>query len=113
MPDAAGETRAERNARFKQAHKTPDPPDLPEEVEHVWQWFWELSAQRQSGPEPISWEGISRWAGLKGNSPTSEEIDMILAMDGAFRSAVRDALKGASKPTATGAKPAKQFKPIK
>lgn len=112
MPDASGESRAERNAKFNQAHKTPEPPDIPDEVEHVWAWFWQLSAQRQSGPEPIGWDALGHWAARTQNNPSPEEIDMLLAMDGAFRAAVRDVQKGVAPKADPAAKPAKQFKKI-
>jgi hypothetical protein len=58
---------------------------LPEEVLHVWEWFWKLSARRRSGPEPITWAELDAWA-RRGAPfpPLREELDMLVAMDDAF-----------------------------
>lgn len=42
------------------------------------------------GAEPIGWNEISDWATLMNNKPSLEEIQMLIAMDGAFRSAIAD-----------------------
>lgn len=88
-----GETRAECNARFGMSELTPPEPEVPHLFEHVWHWFWEISGQRASGmngAEPIAWRDIADWSRLTGNTPSPEELRMVLDMDGAFRSALSD-----------------------
>lgn len=94
--DDKGETRAERNARFHVPELTPEAPEIPDQVEHVWNWFWEISGQRSSGmadAEPIAWRDISEWSRLTGNSLHPEELRMLIEMDAAFRSALADERK--------------------
>lgn len=82
------ETRIERNARFGQSDKTPERPELPEYARHVWEWFMQISRQRQggfNGPEPISWRDIAAWRDLTGTLITDTEIEMLVAMDAAYR----------------------------
>lgn len=87
MPDDTGETRRQRNARFEI-----DAPnvDVPDEVEHVWAWFWELSARRRSGPEALAFGDVAAWAELTGQQLLPVEIDMLMAMDDAYLRAVRE-----------------------
>lgn len=89
--DENGETRAERNARFGMAHKTPDEPEIPKAGEHVWEWFWRLSTQRRSGmagAEAFGWEAIHAWARLTGTIVRPEEVEMLVMMDLAYRNEV-------------------------
>lgn len=82
------ETRIERNARFGQSDKTPERPEVPECVQHVWNWFAQLARQRQggfSGPEPITWRDIAAWRDLTGTLITDTEVEMLVAMDAAYR----------------------------
>lgn len=83
--DEKGETRSDRNKRF--GVESPEPPEVPEPVEHLCEWFWELSAQRGSGPEPLQFQDIQAWADLCGESPRIEEVKMLLQMDSAYREA--------------------------
>lgn len=88
-----GQTRAERNARFGMSHLTPPEPEIPIAAEHVWTWFWELSAQRRSGfggAEPLSWDEIAAWMRLTQTQVIPEEVSMLTAMDLAYRSATSD-----------------------
>lgn len=98
--DGEGETRAERNARFGMSHLTPDEPDVPMVAEHVWNWFWHLSSQRRSGlngPEPLGWEGIGYWASLTGTLVIPEEIELLVAMDIAYRTGISQEQEGGGK----------------
>jgi len=94
--DEKGETRAERNARFEVPELTPPEPDVPWLFAHVWTWFWEISGQRKKGmdgAEPIGWNEISDWSRLTGNELRPEELQMLIDMDAAFRSALADERK--------------------
>jgi hypothetical protein len=75
------------------SHLTPDEPDIPIEVEHVWAWFWELSSQRRSGlggAEAFSWSEISAWMTLTQTPVIPQEIEMLTAMDLAYRTAASE-----------------------
>ncbi|MBO9766520.1 MULTISPECIES: phage tail assembly chaperone [Xanthomonas] len=87
MPDAKGETRRERNARFEQP--TPD-VDMPEEAAHVWEWFWLISGRRGSGPEALSYTELSAWQQLTCRDVLPHEVAMLMAMDDAYLRAVRE-----------------------
>lgn len=82
-----GETKAEMFERFGQDGKIPEMPELPNCVDHVVGWFFDLSNRRGSGMAgglPIMWNDIRAWAYLMNELPSQEEIGMILAMDRAF-----------------------------
>lgn len=82
MPDADGQTRRQYNAKF--GVESPD-PDVPDEAQHVWDWFWdELTNRRKSGPEPLSYAEIGEWQRLTHTEILPEEIAMLVAMDDAY-----------------------------
>ena len=58
---------------------------MPEQAEHVYGWFWELSSQRAQGLEPIGWEDIRAWSELTRTAILPEEVEMLVAMDAAYR----------------------------
>lgn len=86
MPDENGETRRERNTRFGK-----DSPEysVPDAGDHVWEWFWELSGRRRSGPEALTYAEIGEWQRLAGVEVRREEVEMLMQMDDAFVSEVR------------------------
>ena len=90
-PNDKGETRSEEWARFRQ--EAPEQPEIPHNVLHVWQWFFDLSSQRHSGPEALTWADFEAWARLTGEEPTQQEWRMLVAMDRAYLKAVRRELK--------------------
>lgn len=75
------QTRRERNARF--GRESPE-IEVPTEAEHVWDWFFELSQRRRSGPEALSFGEVGEWQRLTGNIIRPEEVRMIMAMDDAY-----------------------------
>ncbi len=87
MADEKGETRRERNARF--GEETPD-VDVPDQGAHVWEWFWELSGRRKTGPEALSFAEVGEWQRLTGQDVLPVEIEMLLSMDDAYLRAVRE-----------------------
>ncbi|WP_372356982.1 hypothetical protein ACCP99_08340 [Xanthomonas sp. NCPPB 3443] len=87
MPDAKGETRRARNARFEQP--TPE-VDMPEEAAHVWDWFWLLSGRRRSGPEALSYAELRAWQEMAACDVLPQEVAMLMAMDDAYLRAVRE-----------------------
>ena len=65
MPGSDGmQTRRERNARF--GRESPE-IEVPPEAEHVWDWFFELSQRRRSGPEALSFGEVCEGQRLTGN----------------------------------------------
>lgn len=70
------------------AHKTPPEPDVPACVEHVLDTFWHLNSQRRSGfngAEAIGWSEIAAWCDLMDMQLVFEELQMIVALDSAYR----------------------------
>lgn len=68
--------------------------DLPEDAEHLWDWFWEINRRRQSGmngPQPISHEAIAMWSAMTGEILLREELKILTRMDDAYVSAVAKA----------------------
>ena len=79
--DEKGETRRQRNSKFGQ----PSPEqEVPDAAEHVWDWFWTLSARRKSGPEALTYAEVGEWQRLTGNAIRPEEVEMIMRMDDAL-----------------------------
>lgn len=79
--------------RFGKDSDIPEPPECPECVEHVAQWFYELSRRRapaMSGVAPIQYRDIQAWIELTGTLVIPEEVEMILAMDDAYREAIAE-----------------------
>lgn len=92
-PDHEGETRRERNLRFG-VDIAPE-PEVPDHASHVWEWFWELSAARgmsETGALPIGYADIRAWMDCTGTRVIPPEIDMLTAMDRAYRSALSQEL---------------------
>lgn len=86
-PDDRKETRRQRNARFGQ----PSPVVVvPPAGAHVWEWFWALSNRRKSGPEALSFGEIGEWQRVTGTQIRPPEVEMLIQMDNAYLSAVRD-----------------------
>lgn len=86
-----GETKAEMFERFGQGDKVKERPELPEGAEHVVVWFFYISRRRGSGMGgglPLTFHDITAWKELLQESPTQEEVAMILAMDDAYMQAI-------------------------
>ena len=92
MPDEKGETRRQRNEKFAAAAGAVDPTpqtSLPEQGEHLWHWFWQLSPRRRTGPEAISYEELGAWQRLLRIPLRPEEAEILMEMDDAFLSEIR------------------------
>lgn len=62
-------------------------PEIPEGWEHLWQWFWELSAGRGHngfGPLPLTWPDIAAWAHTGGIDLQPWQAAVFRAMDAAW-----------------------------
>ena len=68
-------------------------PEIPPGGEHLWQEFWELSAQRGaglSGPVPLTYAEIYARARLLRRMPHPWEVRVLMAMDQSFRTALAE-----------------------
>lgn len=86
MIGSDGISRRERNSRFR--IETPEEPEIPDVVAHVWDYFHELSNRRQSGPEALTHSEVQSWSTLTGTPVSNDEVSMLLAMDDAYLRAV-------------------------
>jgi len=76
--------------RFGRENLTQE-PEIPDEGEHLWAWFWHLSGRRQQGmssPQPLTYEEIAYWSRLTGEILLREEITIITDMDDAYLEAL-------------------------
>jgi hypothetical protein len=67
---------------------------FPFELQHIWQWFDELSHARASNGfalMPIGWAEIHAWAVLTGAEPEPWEVRVLVRLDAAYRSVVAEA----------------------
>ena len=55
----------------------------------MWEWFWELSGRRRSGPEALTYAEIGEWQRLAGVQVRREEVELLMRMDDAFIAEVR------------------------
>lgn len=82
--DAKGATLRQHLEQIGKAGPVIEPPD---HAEHVWHWFWELSASRGGNgfaAMPVPHVEIEAWARLVGAEPDEWEIRALRAMDAAF-----------------------------
>ena len=82
-------TRAEFNASF--GVDSPEAPEIPDAVAHVWEWWWKLNARRLPGFEamaPLSYSEIYHWSALTRTQITPAEIGILIQMDDAYLQAV-------------------------
>jgi len=67
---------------------------VPDDAEHVWDWFWQINRRRQqgmNGPQPTSYETIALWSAMTGERPLREELAILMRMDDAYVDAVAKA----------------------
>jgi hypothetical protein len=65
-------------------------PEPPQGLEHLWQWWLELDAGRQStgfGMGRITWLDLYAWSSLNGLSLSPLETRLLMAMDRAYLAA--------------------------
>ena len=55
-------------------------------MQHIWQWFLQLSATRGGGfgPAPVTFQDLLAWATLMQTEPTPWEIEQIMMIDGVW-----------------------------
>lgn len=61
-------------------------PQCPEETEHVWKWFCDLSRARGAGfwLDAVSWPDIQAYFALMGITPMRWELEAIGRLDDSF-----------------------------
>ena len=88
-------TREEYNAAF--GADSPEQPEIPDAVTHVWGWWQQLTARRKPGFEslsPLTYSEIYHWSALTRTQITPTEISMLVQMDDAYLLAVNTERKG-------------------
>lgn len=84
--------------------------EVPEYGERLWEWFWDISRDRQSGmngPQPIGPVGIMAWSAVTGNVIRGDEAEILRAMDGAYLRAMSNEAREQSAKYQQTAAPAK------
>lgn len=79
----------------------PGAPGWHSSADYLWNTFWDISTDRQdgpNGPQPLGSVLIKSWCDLTGTALLSEDVDIIRAMDRAFLSAYADEMAAAWKP---------------
>jgi hypothetical protein len=78
---------AKRHPLYK-ADEADEAPDVPYELEYIWNWFLKLSRKRQSGfgPGPITSEEIVYWCVRQGVTFTPFEHTVIDQLDDLYLS---------------------------
>lgn len=66
---------------------------IPDHGYALWGWFWDVSSVRQSCEIPLNYTDITSWASCTGNLLNVDECAIMLAMDRAFMSALREEIK--------------------
>lgn len=82
-------TREEYAARYNAT--IPEEPEIPEEGQHLWDWFWVLSERRQKGfdsANPITFSEIKAWVDVTGVIVLPEEVEVLIIMDTAYLKAI-------------------------
>lgn len=67
-----------------------DGPDLPLEVQHIWNWYREIELGRSSSgfaPNPIPFSEIQAWSALTGQPLRAFEARLIILLDQLWREA--------------------------
>lgn len=74
----------------RQTGQTPedlDGPEIPPQMEHLWEWFLELHGARgygHNGPQPISYGEIEAWASLCNKEPSQWEVKLLRRLDNIY-----------------------------
>jgi hypothetical protein len=85
--------------------EAPDQPEISDDYEHVWTWFWQLNARRQqgmNGPQAITFTEIEAWSRLTGERLLREEITILIRMDDGYRQALAEEMEVQRKARAAG-----------
>lgn len=85
LPNEDNETRRERNESFD----VPSPDfEIPDGGEFIWSWYFQISDGLRRVDDgvcfPIAWSEFNVWAIVTSTEVTSDEFDILRAMDTAF-----------------------------
>ena len=71
-------------------------PPVPPMGRDVLDWFWDLSASRayaDSTPQPLNFTELGHWQAVRGISLTQSDVDLIRALDQAYRAALSEEMR--------------------
>lgn len=91
-PDETGESRREKNERFRMGHLNPPAEPVVEGGERIEAVFWRLSrfrSQGMGGPEPLQPLAVHGWRAVTGRYLSLQEIEIIFDLDAAYLTAYR------------------------
>jgi hypothetical protein len=74
-----------RRQRYAAMGRLAPEPDIPEEAEHVWSWYWEIASTRPEHAAPICWRELQAWQAMTGELIWPHEARCLMQMDGEFR----------------------------
>ncbi|MBN7804911.1 hypothetical protein JZX86_05970 [Agrobacterium rosae] len=89
-------SRREFNERFGRDDENPDQPEISDEGQHLWAWFWHLHARRlqgMNGPQPITYADIDIWSRMTGEAVLREEVAILIRMDDGYRIALAEEME--------------------
>lgn len=66
---------------------------MPEEGVHLWEWFWQISNARPDNEKPINYRDLNDWVSVTRNLVNGQEIEILFAMDQAFRQTLANEIK--------------------
>lgn len=81
---------------LEKAGREPPPIDVPEQGEHLLEWFFALDAARSSngmGANPIGYGELDAWSRLTGAEPSPQEVVILKRMDTAYLNELNKANK--------------------
>lgn len=68
-----------------------DAPELPQELEYVWEWFREVFTG-----QPLTFSELHHWSSLTGKSLAGWEAELIKSLDRIFWKVQNDGYRSAS-----------------
>jgi len=71
-------------------------PTIPFYLEHIWEWFWQISRGRSgglSGPNPLTWQDIKSWKDLLEIQIRPIEIEILYEIDSVYLKFISDKQK--------------------
>jgi len=94
-PDGEGQTRRERNQSFGMSHHSKD-VNITFEARYLWDIFWQICNrhnQDDRGPLPMLAGDFFNEIHLSGNLINRKEADILLAMDAAYCTSLREEIR--------------------
>jgi hypothetical protein len=60
-----------------------DPPHIPEEVNYLWEWFWDIVGGK--GTEEGFWSCLRAWSEMTTFRPTMWEVETLRSLHGEYQ----------------------------